>query len=122
MLAITIMNRYGRVFRPSEYRWPSGIDRSAGTFSTRPEHITARTGLEFESDHDDLDYFRAIGLELPSGRHVVLLWYERSPIPSLSVQIESADDPIAARTDLMATLGLRPEEVSWTPDFDPPAG
>ena len=100
------MSDYGRVFRRGDYRWPSGMDRSAGTFSTSPEVITARTGLEFDRDLDDLDYFRALGLELPSGRHVVLLWYERSPMPALSLQIDLADDPAAGRRDLMTVLEL----------------
>ena len=112
------MGQYGRVFRRGDYRWPSGIDRSAGTFSTPPEAITARTGLEFERDLDDLDYFRAIGLELPFGRHVVLLWYERSPVPALSLQIDLADDPAAAREELMTVLGIRPGELSWIPGSD----
>lgn len=116
------MTFYGRVFRRSEYRWQSGIDRSAGMFSTSPEIITARTGLEFERDVDDLDYFRAVGLELPSGRHVVLLWYDRSPVQGLSLQIDLADDALAARQDVMATLGLSPDELLWVPDSDAPAG
>jgi len=72
------MGQYGRVFRRGDYRWPSGIDRSAGTFSTPPEAITARTGLEFDL----------------------------------------ADDPAAAREELMTVLGIRPVELSWVPGSD----
>ena len=110
------------MFRLGDYKWPSGIDRSAAMFVTTPEILTARTGLQFESDVDDLDYFRELGLELPSGRHVVLLWYERAPVQGLCLQIDAADDPVSARADLFATLPFSESELIWVPESDPPAG
>ena len=91
-------------------------------FATPPEILTARTGLQFESGVDDLDYFRELGLELPSGRHVVLLWHERAPVQGLCLQIDAGDDPASARADLLATLPLTESELIWVPESDPPAG
>ena len=91
-------------------------------FSTPPEVLTARTGLQFESGVDDLDYFRELCLELPSGRHVVLLWHERAPVQGLCLQIDAGDDPASARADLFATLPLTESELIWIPESDPPAG
>ena len=111
-----------RLYTRGEYRWPSGIDRAAAVFALTPEEVTARSGLRFESGIDDLDYFRAVGLRLPSGRHAVLLWYERAPVLGLSLQVDAADDPQAAREEVMSMLGLVPDELSWFPDSNAPAG
>jgi len=110
------MPRNHRIFALDEHRWPSGIARSAAMFSTTPEAVTARTGVAFESGVDDLDYFRAAGVELPSGRRVLLLWYERAPVLGLQLEIDSADDPAAARSEAMAALDLASDEVMWSPN------
>ena len=112
------MPDYRQVFAREGYRWPSGDCRSAATFSITPEAMSARTGLKFESGVNDLDHFRAAGVELPSGRRVNLLWYERAPILSLELQIDSADDLAAAREELMRVLGVEARELSWMPNVD----
>lgn len=112
------MRRDYQVFARGDYRWPSGIDRAAATFPLTPEALTARTGLQFESGVDELDYFRAVGVRLPSGRHVELVWHERSPSPALALQVDAADDLANARAELMRTLDIQPEEVAWIPMSD----
>ena len=116
------MSAYRSIFTRGDYHWPSGMDRAAATFSVAPETVTERTGIAFESGVDDLDYFRAAGVELPSGRRVVLVWYERSPVQGLVLEVDAKDDPAAALLETMAALKLEPTEVSWTPDSDAPAG
>lgn len=115
------MPGYRQVFAREEYRWPSGLSRAAAMFVTPPEVITARTSVAFESGVDDLDYFRAAGLELASGRRVLLIWHERAPVLGLALEIDSADDPVAARAETMAALDLTPADVMWQPEIDPAA-
>jgi len=51
----------------SDFRWPSGDFRDAGTLRLTPEDVEHKLGFSFERGVDDLDYYRALGLELPSG-------------------------------------------------------
>jgi len=94
------------------------MHRAAALFSTSPEEITARTGFEFEAGVDELDHFRAISLELPSGRRVRLLWHERAPVLGLELDIDLADDLDDARIETMNALGIAQAELIWQPDAD----
>ena len=115
------MALYHQVFAHDGFRWPSGIDRAAAAFSTTPEALSARTGLQFEPGVGNLDYYRAAGVRLPSGRQVELVWHERSPVPALELRVDAADDPAAACQEVMGALGIQASEVSWVPDSDAPA-
>jgi hypothetical protein len=105
-------------FSRAEYRWPNGYSRAAAMFAITPEELTTRTGVAFESGVDDLDYFRAVGLELSSGRHVLLLWHERTPVLGLQLDIDLEDDPDNARAETMKALGISAAEVIWQPNSD----
>ena len=111
-------SRFRALLRRDEHRWPSGIFRSAAVFSITPDELIARTGLPFESGVDDLDDYRAAGLELPSGRRVELLWYEHAPVAGLELRVDLADDPAAAREEAMAALDVSAAEVLWIPASD----
>ena len=115
------MPRTPTVFALDTSRWPSGIARSAAMFSVTPEELTARAGVVFEAGVDGLDYYRAVGLELPSGRRVHLVWNERAPVLGLQLDADGADDLVAAREETMATLRLMPSELMWSPDPSAPA-
>jgi hypothetical protein len=116
------VERYRQVPLNEDYRWPSGTSRAAAVFAVAPDVVTVRTGLAFEAGVDDLDYFRAVALDLGSGRRVLLTWYERSPVPGLVLEIDGDDDPEAARAETMEALGVTPEEVQWIPNSGSAAG
>jgi len=116
------VKRYRPVSLNDDYRWPSGTSRTAAVFAVTPEAVTARIGLAFEAGVDDLDYFRAVALDLESGRRVLLTWYERSPVPGLVLEIDGQDDPAAARAETLEALSLTLEQVQWIPEPDSPAG
>lgn len=107
-----------RAFSREEHRWPSGQSRPAALFAITPEGLTARTGVPFWAGLDELDYFRAAAVELSSARRVLLIWHERSPVPGLALEIDFADDPAAARAEVMDALDLTPAEVLWMPEFE----
>ena len=115
------MAEYRSLFSRDDYSWPSGLPRAAALFNTWPQEVTHRTGIAFESGVDDLDYYRAAGVELPSGRRIILLWHERAPVLGLELLIDLADEPDAARTETMAALEFGPADVLWVPDPSPPA-
>ena len=117
------MDRYHQIFARDEYRWPSGRSREAAVFTVSPDALMGRTSLAFEVGIDDqLGPTRGAGVALPSGRRVLLMWYENSPVPGLALEIDGSDDPEMARREVMSALGLRPDEVAWAPDVVPPAG
>ena len=91
------------------------MPRSAGLLDVPPQFLETRE-LQFETGCDQLDYYRAIGLELASGRRVALWWYERAPEPrGLDVQVDSGDDVDEVRTELLAALKVDEARVIWTP-------
>ena len=114
-------SNYRRIFAREENRWPSGLPRAAATLRLTPEEFSARTGIGFQAGCDDLDSFRAAGVELMSGRRVLLLWYERAPIMDLELRIDSRDDPVAAREEALAAFGLSHDLIAWVPDDAKPA-
>lgn len=109
------------VFPRGAYDWPSGLARAIATFRVTPEALQARTGIVLLPGCDELDQFRAAGLELVSGRRVLLLWHERAPVQELVLEADWADDVLEARSEAMAALGLSKAEVSWVPVADSPA-
>ena len=106
-----------RQLRSDELRWPSGSYRSAALLDLPPQALDASRGLTFYAGSDDLDYFRAAAVALPSGRRVALWWYERAPEPrGLELRIDAADDPAAARAEAFAALQLPHDAIVWVPD------
>src|SRR5690349_13002651 len=100
------MHRF-RLVPLSEFRWPSGDYRDAGTLRLTPHDIERRLAVSFDRGLDDLDYYRALALRLPSGRPVVLNWYERAPEPrQLSVLADASDDLAAALAETLESLAL----------------
>ncbi len=99
------------------FRWPSKNFKFAATFDVRPEQVESHLGVTFERHLEDgLGYYRGIGLDLPSGRRIALLWYESAPILWLRLLVDSADDLVAARGETLAMLGLTDAVVAWMPD------
>jgi len=100
----------------SDFRWPGGDFRDAGTLRLTPEDVEHKLGFSFERGVDDLDYYRALGLELPSGRRVVLNWYERAPEPRhLAVWADATDDLVLALSETLTGLGLPASAIAWQP-------
>jgi hypothetical protein len=109
-----------RALTVEEFRWPSGGSRSAALLDAPPQAVEAACGLAFRAGLDDLDYYRAAGVELASGRRVGLLWRERAAEPhGLELLVDAADEPAAARAEVLAALGLDERCVIWAPDQSP---
>lgn len=101
-----------------QYRWPSGDYRPVALLAVTPEVLEARLGVTFEHGRDDLDEYRELGLELSSGRRVLLNWYERAPEPrGLDLWTDAADDPVAARDETLKALGLSTSTLLWVPEL-----
>lgn len=105
-----------RVVPLSAFSWPSGDYRDAGTLWLTPDDIERSLAISFQRGVDDLDYYRALALLLPTGRRVVLNWYERAPEPrQLSVLADASDDLAAALVETLDALALPADLVSWRP-------
>jgi hypothetical protein len=107
-----------RVFPLQGFRWPSGRHREASALHPPPAAFEIRLGLTFEVGNDDLDYYRALGLQLASGRRIVLNRYERGD-GCTHIWSDFADDPTAARLETVEALGLTERDVAWIPERDP---
>jgi len=106
----------------SELRWSTAPPRALAAFAFTPTELSGRLGCTFERGSDDLDHFQALGLRLPSGRDVLLLWYERAPVKLTSIEVDGADSAEAALREFFAVTGLRRDEIVWWGEFDPGAG
>ena len=117
------MDRYYQVFTRDNYRWPSGASRPAASYMITPDALMARTDLVFEPGIEEgLGPILGAGVALPSGRRVLLLWYEEAPVRQLILEIDAGDHPALACAEVMAALGMRPEELMWIPEDVAPAG
>jgi hypothetical protein len=91
-------------------------------FRATPDDLTARLNLQFETGCDQLDYYRRVGLILPSGRRVVINWYERAPEPrGFTLHTDSEDDFVSAREETLAALELDRTAIMWVPENLSPA-
>lgn len=96
--------------------WPSGTGKAIAVLRLGPEELTARYSLRFVEDYDNLDYYVASGVRLPSGRRVVLLRHRGNPDPGTVVEADSRDNSSEARRELLDALGLAEEAFAWTPE------
>lgn len=102
----------------SEGKWPSGREKAIGVLRFSPSDLEA-LGLEFTSGADDLDTFKQAGLQLYSGRLLLLMRYANDSAPGTTVLADSVDDAAAAREELLLSLALPADSYSWV---SPPMG
>lgn len=110
------MEKFYRPFAIGAHQWPAGASQPAATLAVNPEVLADWFGVRFERGADERDDYRAAGLELPSGRRVMLWWYERAPEPrGMRVLADRNDDPAAACDETLMVLGLCAGDVMWRP-------
>jgi hypothetical protein len=103
----------GAYSQESDFRWPSGIDKTAAILRSDPDELSKRHGIAFSSGADSLDDYVSAALRLRSGRLVLLIRYQGEPGLGTSVTIDLADDAAEARMELAESLGLTETEFAW---------
>jgi len=105
---------------PSWYgKFPTGDGRIVGLLRRTPGELAARHAIAFTNSLDDLYFHEFAGIRLPSGRPILFLAYAH-PLPvQTNVLADIADDPVAARRELLDMLGLEEDAFSWTTDEPP---
>ncbi len=108
------MERMYRPFAVDRATWAPDACRAAAVLAISPEIMSGWFGVEFERAADAHPAYRAAGLELPSGRRVVLRWDDEAPEPrGLRLLADLRDDPAAACDETLLVLGLSPRDVMW---------
>lgn len=106
----------------SPYRWPSGDNRPIATLALDPAELTARYGLVFEEDWDNLDYLQRAAIELADGTPAWLMRHRGDPHPGTVVYVDAAAHFGKARNLVLQSLNLTPAAFSWVaPDPEPAA-
>jgi hypothetical protein len=95
--------------------WPSGASRPIGVVTLSPEDLERSYAIKFFEDYDNLDYYRAASVRLPSGRVVLLIRHRGSPTPGTVLEADSRDNPDSARAEFLAASGLPNSVFSWRP-------
>jgi hypothetical protein len=96
--------------------WPalSKLREIVGLLRLAPDELRDLYALDFVQDSDDLDYFEASVIRLPSGRLVALLRHRGNPAPGTEILVEASDDRTAARAELLRALNLPLQSLSWS--------
>ena len=99
--------------RPHD-RWPSGDSRPIAVLALEPDELAARYGLTYDEAVDDLDRVQLAAIGLADGSQLWLSKHLEDPNPGMVVRIDVADDPVSARAQLLAALGLDERALLWT--------
>ncbi len=85
-------------------RWPSGRSWAIGVLTKQPDEIENVYGIVFTRKRDDLDAFAEAGVQLPSGRIILLMKYDGDAMGT-TVFADAADDVEEARAELVSVFG-----------------
>jgi hypothetical protein len=92
-----------------------GLARPVATLRFEPAEITSRSGLTFETAHDDLDELQAAVFRDATGQEFALVRHLRQPTPGTDILInEKSRDLGAALRDALHGLQFEPRELRWT--------
>lgn len=98
----------------SEYSWPSGLARGIAVLAESPDELSARLGIAFLWDEDDLDRLQQAYLRLASGRVVVLRRHAREPNRGTSVYADASDPAEVVIAEILPALSVPRTMVDWT--------
>ena len=114
------MTTFRRAQTEHERRWPNGGYRTIALLSLQPTELERRLGVPLAFGVEEgLGPWRGIGLILPSGRTIELVWHEHAPQSSpTELRASAGDDYEAAHEEALNMCRLSPEDIAWIP----PAG
>jgi hypothetical protein len=96
--------------RPHQVRDLSGLRASV---DCKIDEVVRGTGIGSVRGRDDLDYYEAIVVEMPTGEQASLIGHARSPFTEVHLEC-AARNPEGALGSLMSLLGIDPKRVVWT--------
>ncbi|HST61686.1 MAG TPA: hypothetical protein VLK84_23475 [Longimicrobium sp.] len=96
--------------------WPSGYGEIIAMIPMAPESLVDRYALELFEGSDNLGYYDAAVIQLPSGRRMGLAHRRGVPEPGVEVHADVQDDTSDAVHELLEVLGLPHSAVSWMRD------
>jgi len=97
-------------------RWPSGYGEVIAMIHVAPESLVERYSLELFEGSDNLGYYDAAMIQLPSGRRVGLVRHRGDPTPGIEVHADIQDNTTDAVREVLQVLGLPNSTVSWMRD------
>lgn len=108
------MERLHRSFSVVAAEWPADRCLPAAMLAVSPEIMSGWFGVEFAGPAERGATGRTAGVELPSGRRVLLRWDDAEPEPrAMRLLADRADDPEAACDEALLVLGLSAHDVIW---------
>lgn len=108
------MERLHHSFAFDAADWPADRCTPAAVLAISPEIMSGWFGVEFGAPADRGATGRTAGVELPSGRRVLLRWDDAEPEPrAMRLLADRADDPDAACDEALLVLGLSSHDVIW---------
>jgi len=95
--------------------WPSGQDKPAAQLRFTAKEMRRRLGPPL-SDADDLGSFQQWGLQLSSGRLVLLAQYDDTPEEGIVAYIDSQDNVHEALAELSRAFDFESSDFIWVRD------
>jgi hypothetical protein len=97
-----------------------GLAKPIALLRLEPAEISARYGITFEQDRDDLDALLVAAIESPTGRQFGFTRHEHSPSQGTVLHVhEQSPDLKAELLEALTLLRLRPKDLTWVhPDID----
>lgn len=87
--------------------------RPLAILAVEPFEFADRFGVEFEEDHDDLDYFVFAALSLRSGKKLFLKRYKNDRIPGISIEVSKIELGPETLHEFLETFGLLDTDITW---------
>jgi|GEM_PF-5880953 len=96
--------------------WPSGYGEAIAMIDVAPERLVDCYGLELFEGADNLGYYRAAAIRLPSGRMLGLLHHVGAPYQGVEVHGDMHEDAQEAAAELLQAMELPESAVTWLRD------
>lgn len=102
-----------RIVQVQPEPYPSGYGEVAAVLDLNLEDVAERYSLNLYRGADNLGYYTAAAIQLPSRRRVGLLRHEGLPLGETELHADAHDDPDAAMRELLDALDLPRSTCSW---------
>jgi hypothetical protein len=99
--------------------WPSGYGDVVAVLDIPLAELAELHALQPYEGSDNLGYYRAVALRLPSGRRIGLLHHAGVPDGDTEVHADARDDPADVLDEVIRTLGMAPTACSWLRPTNP---
>jgi hypothetical protein len=100
-------------------KFPSGNGMAIATIAPRPVDLTARLGIQFQLDEDDLGPYDYAVIRLPASGLIWLIRYHHPQEMDIAIIADDEADSQECLLEIERELNLCRDEFTWRRDLTP---